>query len=464
MASQAQIDRIPGAPCLHCGIATIILNLSAPSPQAKCLICYGHPWDIDSPAGVQTSRPSILPAAPIRPSKPRQSSTITDSEFSRTPPINTPSVATKQTAKSKAKEASDLRNEAITKEAEVRKLTKSGGKFDMARNDGKKQVFETGIRTYDDFFQTAEGGVEVIGCSQQITYHLDEDIPSNFGEFFERRILNKIVGWAEYLEAEELEITRGGVEIIFLALERNIPITGNGKTKKMKVLFSKIIPNSEDDKTLGNLMGKFQKDLTVWIMVPVKKAYNYMPRAKAMESTEPKVEEEPVANAEVSKANEVDLPLDNLSVGRIDNTNAIIKKEPQLSSAIRFSKPKKVQVIDLLSSDEEVETPWHKAPWIPVPSVKPEHQSPPLPPPPPPPPLKTSTPPRPSTPLTSNKRGLEDRTVPSPETPARQPRGPTKRTRKFTKKAVDSGLDKVLEGHEDEIEKTCSEDNELLRD
>ena len=87
-----------------------------------------------------------------------------------------------------------------------------------------------------------------------------------------------------------------------------------------------------------------------------------MPRAKAMESTEPKVEEEPVANAEVNKANEVDLPLDNLSVGRIDNTNAIIKKEPQLSSAIRFSKPKKVQVIDLLSSDEEVETPWHKAP------------------------------------------------------------------------------------------------------
>ena len=52
MASQAQIDRIPGAPCLYCGIATIILNLSAPSLQIKCFICYGHPWDIDSPAGI----------------------------------------------------------------------------------------------------------------------------------------------------------------------------------------------------------------------------------------------------------------------------------------------------------------------------------------------------------------------------------------------------------------------------
>jgi hypothetical protein len=52
MALQAQIDRTPGAPCLHCGILTIILNLLAPLPQAKCLICYGHPWDIDSPAGV----------------------------------------------------------------------------------------------------------------------------------------------------------------------------------------------------------------------------------------------------------------------------------------------------------------------------------------------------------------------------------------------------------------------------
>ena len=112
-----------------------------------------------------------------------------------------------------------MRNEVIAKEAEVRKLTKSGGKFDMARNDGKKQVFETAIRTYDDFFQTAKGGVKVIGCSQQITYHLDEDIPSNFGEFFERRILNKIVGWAEYLKAEELEITCRGIEIIFLIIE-----------------------------------------------------------------------------------------------------------------------------------------------------------------------------------------------------------------------------------------------------
>jgi hypothetical protein len=284
-----------------------------------------------------------------------------------------------------------MRNEVIAKEAEVRKLTKSGGKFDMARNDGKKQVFETAIRTYDDFFRTAEGGIEVIGCSQQITYHLDEDIPSNFREFFERRILNKIVGWAEYLEAEELEITHGGIEIIFLAVERNTLITGNSKSKKIKVSFSKMIPNPEDDKTLGNLMAKFHKDGTVWIMVPVKKAHNYIPRAKVMEPMEPKVKGEPVvepvADNEVDKANEVDLPLDSLSVDGIDNTKVIIKKEPQLSSAIRFSKPKKVQVVDLVSSDEEVE--WHKAPWNPIPSVKSEHQS--------PPPPKTSTPPRPST-------------------------------------------------------------------
>jgi hypothetical protein len=75
----------------------------------------------------------ILPStALIRPSKPRQSSTIIDSEFSYTPPINTPSITIKQTAKLKAKEASDIRNEAIAKEAEVRKLTKSRGKFDLA--------------------------------------------------------------------------------------------------------------------------------------------------------------------------------------------------------------------------------------------------------------------------------------------------------------------------------------------
>ena len=112
-----------------------------------------------------------------------------------------------------------MRNEAIAKEAEVRKQTKSGGKFNLAQNNGKKQVFETIIQTYNDFFRTAEGGIEVIGCSQQITYHLNEDIPFNFREFFERRILNKIIGQAEYLEAEELQITRGGIKIIFLIVE-----------------------------------------------------------------------------------------------------------------------------------------------------------------------------------------------------------------------------------------------------
>jgi hypothetical protein len=101
----------------------------------------------------------------IRPSKPRQSLTIADSKFSCTLLINTLSVTIKQIAKSKAKEASNMRNEVIAKEAEVRKLTKSGGKFDMARNDGKKQVFETAIRTYNDFFRTAKGGIKVIGCS-----------------------------------------------------------------------------------------------------------------------------------------------------------------------------------------------------------------------------------------------------------------------------------------------------------
>jgi hypothetical protein len=53
----------------------------------------------------------------------------------------------------------------VTKEAEVRKLTKSRGKFNMARNNKKKQVFETAIRTYDDFFRTAKGGIKVIGYS-----------------------------------------------------------------------------------------------------------------------------------------------------------------------------------------------------------------------------------------------------------------------------------------------------------
>jgi hypothetical protein len=88
-----------------------------------------------------------------------------DSEFSYTPLINTLFIATKQTAKSKAKKASNIRNKVITKKAEVRKLTKSRGKFNIARNNRKKQVFKTTIRTYNDFFRIAKGGIKVIGYS-----------------------------------------------------------------------------------------------------------------------------------------------------------------------------------------------------------------------------------------------------------------------------------------------------------
>jgi hypothetical protein len=76
--------------------------------------------------------------------KPRQSSTIIDSKFSCTLYQNTLLVI-KDTAKSKAKEASDIRNTTIIKKAEIKKLAKRGGKFNMTRNNRKKQVFETRI-------------------------------------------------------------------------------------------------------------------------------------------------------------------------------------------------------------------------------------------------------------------------------------------------------------------------------
>ena len=58
-----------------------------------------------------------------------------------------------------------------------------------------------------------------------------------------------------------------------------------------------------------------------------------------MEPIEPKVKGEPVAH---NKANKADLPLNNLLVGDINSIGVIIKKEPQLSLVVRFSKLKKV--------------------------------------------------------------------------------------------------------------------------
>jgi 6-phosphogluconate dehydrogenase (decarboxylating) len=122
-------------------------------------------------------------------------------------------------------------------------------------------------------------------------------------------------------------------------MEQNTLITSNGKTKKIKVLFSKMILNPKDNKTLRNLIAKFYKDGTVWIMVPVKKAYNYILRAKAIEL---KLKGELVADDKVNKANKVDLPLNNLLVNNVNNTKIIIKTKTQLLLAIQFSKPKMV--------------------------------------------------------------------------------------------------------------------------
>ena len=79
-------------------------------------------------------------------------------------------------------------------------------------------------------------------------------------------------------------------------------------------------------------MAKFYKDGIVWIIVPIKKAHNYIPRAKVIEPIELKVKGElvvePVADDKVNKANKVDLPLNSLLVNSINNIKVIIKKEP----------------------------------------------------------------------------------------------------------------------------------------
>ena len=93
-----------------------------------------------------------------------------------------------------------------------------------------------------------------------------------------------------------------------------------------------MILNPKDNKTLRNLIAKFYKNRIVWIMVSIKKAHNYIPRAKVIEPIEPKVKGEPVvelvADDKVNKANKVDLLLNSLLVNSINNIKVIIKKEP----------------------------------------------------------------------------------------------------------------------------------------
>jgi hypothetical protein len=72
-------------------------------------------------------------------------------------------------------------------------------------------------------------------------------------------------------------------------------------------------------------MAKFYKDRIVWIMVPIKKAHNYILRAKVIKPMELKVKGELVAH---NKADEADLPLNNLSVSGVNSVRVIIKKEP----------------------------------------------------------------------------------------------------------------------------------------
>jgi hypothetical protein len=91
-------------------------------------------------------------------------------------------------------------------------------------------------------------------------------------------------------------------------------------------LFLKIIFNPKDNKTLGNLIVKFYKDRIVWIIVSIKKVYNYILRAEVIEL---KVKRELIVDNEVIKANKVDLPLNNhLLISSINSVGVIIKKKP----------------------------------------------------------------------------------------------------------------------------------------
>jgi 6-phosphogluconate dehydrogenase (decarboxylating) len=90
------------------------------------------------------------------------------------------------------------------------------------------------------------------------------------------------------------------------------------------VLFLKIILNPKDNKTLRNFIAKFYKDRIVWIIVLIKKVYNYILKAKAIEL---KLKGELVINNKVNKANKVDLLLNNLLVSNVNNIVVIIKKE-----------------------------------------------------------------------------------------------------------------------------------------
>jgi len=76
-------------------------------------------------------------------------------------------------------------------------------------------------------------------------------------------------------------------------------------------------------------MAKFYKDRIVWIIVPVKKAHNYIPRAKVIElKVKGELVVELVVDDKVNKANKVDLLLNSLLVDGINNTKVIIKKKP----------------------------------------------------------------------------------------------------------------------------------------
>jgi 6-phosphogluconate dehydrogenase (decarboxylating) len=86
------------------------------------------------------------------------------------------------------------------------------------------------------------------------------------------------------------------------------------------VLFLKIILNPKDNKTLRNFIAKFYKDRIVWIIVLIKKVYNYILKAKAIEL---KLKGELVINNKVNKANKVDLLLNNLLVSNVNNIKII---------------------------------------------------------------------------------------------------------------------------------------------
>jgi len=263
MSSEDRNNRVPGTPCVHCGVPTLSYLPTIPSPQEICLVCRLNPWD-SVPTLVQVYNSSltlsIILLLTLIQEYNRSSSTLTTAP-SRTPPPRLTSTVSETTNLQYVQALQQAKNGRIGAiiTAATRKDGPSTGLLSYSQNSEKPA-----LQNFQFFFRLSNGWEDPVGeetpWSCWLPVDLEEVADNNNlqSPFYKlqpiQRLLVQLINswsfWKRYCEKEQVTLDIHKPDSLGISF-----LVGSGKGKGAKGKISPIDwPKSPNQyTTLGHL-------------------------------------------------------------------------------------------------------------------------------------------------------------------------------------------------------------------